>query len=379
MQERVPASRLQSIQSEIARLQSEKEKLEERCRFPLSVRDRIEQDIARLIQLDPANIKLKTDGLKVKARRLAREQIQERVKQLERETQNFKRKKDEPQEQLEIVERKLETLNSQLREVNEHLQQLEDNDPANVGVVLNHLRNSWKSIGQVELKKLIVKGEVERLYKEQLLLNYSIQIESKKANEIRQVLEIPIAETALLLEKNVLEQEKLERDLQRDLSRLSEIDARLKWLQTERQKLGWHNGNFATTTMEQRPFSAVMEPTKVRNPVLAAVLSFFFCGGGQLYIGQKAKGVILMLLFFFGCSGPCFLLYLVGLFMNISAGDIDPISGIFCGVPLLLLGLSIPVGSAIDAVMLCQRLTRGETLGEWDWFRTSGRDTFDKK
>jgi len=373
MQERVPASRLQSIQSEIARLQSEKEKLEERCRFPLSVRDRIEQDIARLIQLDPANIKLKTDGLKVKARRLAREQIQERVKQLERETQNVKRIKDEAQRQLEIEEKKLEVLNSQQREVNRNLQQLENNDPANVGVVLNHLRNSWKGIVQAELEKLVVKGEVERLYKEQLLLNYSIQIESKKASELRQVLEIPIAEAALLLEKNVLEQEKLERDLQHDLSRLSEIDARLKWLQSERQKLGWQNENITTSTIEQRPISAVMEPTKKRNTVLAAVLGFLFVGWGQFYISQTAKGASLMLLSFFSsCSGPCFLLFLIGLassFFNFESNI-----NMLCAGTFVLLGLAVTVGSAIDAAMLCQRLNKGEAIGEWDWFKISRKD-----
>ena len=388
MQERDAASRLQSIQSEIARLQSEKEKLEERCRFPLSVRDRLEHEIARLIQLDPANIKLKTDGLKVKARRLAREQIKERVKQLERETQNVKRKKDEAQRQLESEERKLEALNSQLREVNGHLQQLENNDPANVGVVLNHLRISWKGMSQAELEKLIVKGEVERLYKEQLLLNYNIRIESKKANQLRQVLEIPIAEAALLLEKNILEQEKLERDLQLDLFRLSEIDARLKWLQTECQNLGWQDGSVTTTTMEQQPFSVATEPMEIKKPVLAFVLSLFLGGGGQIYIGQTAKGVILSIIWllfslistFFCASGPYLLAYCVSAFMKMSAetGIIFVVS-MLCFSAIFLFAAAIPVVSAIDVVILCQRLNRGEAIGAWDWFRTSGRDTFDKK
>jgi len=64
--------------------------------------------------------------------------------------------------------------------------------------------------------------------------------------------------------------------------------------------------------------------------------------------------------------------------MSAETGIIFVVS-MLCFSAIFLFAAAIPVVSAIDVVILCQRLNRGEAIGAWDWFRTSGRDTFDKK
>ena len=70
------------------------------------------------------------------------------------------------------------------------------------------------------------------------------------------------------------------------------------------------------------------------NPVIAAVLSLFFPGAGQIYAGQGLKGGVLLLVAFFTCMG--------GGLLNIIA--------------------------AIDAYLIAQRRAAGEPVGDWKFF-----------
>ena len=47
------------------------------------------------------------------------------------------------------------------------------------------------------------------------------------------------------------------------------------------------------------PYQATVgqSPTQLRNPGLAAVMSFFICGLGQIYNGQITKGIILIIFY----------------------------------------------------------------------------------
>ena len=74
-----------------------------------------------------------------------------------------------------------------------------------------------------------------------------------------------------------------------------------------------------------------------KNAILAAVLSFFLLGGvGQLYLGQNKKGIILIV--------ATIVLMCFGI------------------------GLIIPVLGAIDAYMIADKLAKGETVGDMQWF-----------
>ena len=71
--------------------------------------------------------------------------------------------------------------------------------------------------------------------------------------------------------------------------------------------------------------------TGEKNPVVAFLLSFLIPGLGQIYNGQVAKGLVLLVLAIFLC----------------------PI---------------VWVVSIVDAVMIARKLQQGQAVGEWEWF-----------
>mgnify|MGYP000108321578 CR=1 FL=1 len=68
-----------------------------------------------------------------------------------------------------------------------------------------------------------------------------------------------------------------------------------------------------------------------KNPTVAGLLSFFIPGAGQIYNGQIAKGLLILLL------SPC-------------------------------LSIIIWIIGIIDAVMIAQKLQRGQSVDKWEWF-----------
>lgn len=83
-----------------------------------------------------------------------------------------------------------------------------------------------------------------------------------------------------------------------------------------------------------------IEPsTPPKNPIIAALLSFFLFGGvGQLYLGQQKKGIILIVVWFLGWC---------------SFGAITTVAAIL---------------GAIDAFILADKLQKGESIGDMQWF-----------
>ena len=76
-----------------------------------------------------------------------------------------------------------------------------------------------------------------------------------------------------------------------------------------------------------------------KNAILAAILSLILFGGvGQLYLGQQKKGIILIVVWVLGwCS--------FGIITTIAA-----------------------IVGAIDAYMMADKLQKGETIGDMQWF-----------
>jgi TM2 domain-containing membrane protein YozV len=75
-----------------------------------------------------------------------------------------------------------------------------------------------------------------------------------------------------------------------------------------------------------------------KNPIVALVLSLVLLGGaGQLYLGQTKKGIILMV---------------VTLILSFCFG---------LGVITWVLGI-------IDAYMMADKLQKGQTIGDMQWF-----------
>ena len=76
-----------------------------------------------------------------------------------------------------------------------------------------------------------------------------------------------------------------------------------------------------------------------KNPIIAALLSLILLGGvGQLYLGQNTKGIILIVVWVVGwCT--------FGLVTAVAA-----------------------IVGAIDAYIIADKLQKGETVGEKQWF-----------
>jgi len=77
-----------------------------------------------------------------------------------------------------------------------------------------------------------------------------------------------------------------------------------------------------------------------KNPIIAAVLSLILLGGvGQLYLGQQKKGIIIIL-----------------------------VSVVAWCVSIGTLGWVVQILGAVDAYMLADKLQKGETVGDMQWF-----------
>lgn len=75
-----------------------------------------------------------------------------------------------------------------------------------------------------------------------------------------------------------------------------------------------------------------------KNPIIAAVLSFILLGGvGQLYLGQQKKGIIIIV--------ATLILYCV-----------------------FGLGVIVQILGTIDAYMMADKLQKGESVGDMQWF-----------
>lgn len=76
-----------------------------------------------------------------------------------------------------------------------------------------------------------------------------------------------------------------------------------------------------------------------KNPIVAAILSLVLLGGvGQLYLGQQKKGIIIIVAWIITWIIPC-----VG--------------------PLIIAALG-----AVDAYIMADKLQKGESIGDMQWF-----------
>jgi hypothetical protein len=94
-------------------------------------------------------------------------------------------------------------------------------------------------------------------------------------------------------------------------------------------------GRLAPVSRPAPTFSTpVSVPADAPIPAVAALVSLFVPGAGQVYAGQTAKGVVMLLVALgtFGCFG----------LLNVLA--------------------------AVDALLIAQRQARGETVSDWQFF-----------
>lgn len=88
-----------------------------------------------------------------------------------------------------------------------------------------------------------------------------------------------------------------------------------------------------------------IQPKGQVSVVAAGLLNWLWAGAGYFIIGQKTKGIV-------ACGVTLCLLI---------------IAVITCGIGIILF-VPYVIATIIDAVLLAQRVNRGETIGEWQFF-----------
>lgn len=194
---------------------------EEKSEVPPSRRGQLELEVERLIRLDPANLAVEANDLQRQFRASSKDQLQERSGRLARELQELRRAREEAKKQVQTIEGQQQALDSRRREAERRLQELERTDPANVGAALRSLRERWRGMSQAELEAVPARSEIERLLRDDLLLERQIQPKDEQAEALRRMIDDPLAEAILLLEAYMIERERLDRNIQPDVHNLS--------------------------------------------------------------------------------------------------------------------------------------------------------------
>jgi TM2 domain-containing membrane protein YozV len=105
--------------------------------------------------------------------------------------------------------------------------------------------------------------------------------------------------------------------------------------------LGELSPSIVASTRARYVFNSTIqiEPTDPpKSAILAAILSFLLLGGvGQIYLGQNKKGI----------------------FIIVATLVLIPCAGI---------GFIVPLAGTVDAYLLAEKLGRGESIGDMQWF-----------
>ncbi len=104
---------------------------------------------------------------------------------------------------------------------------------------------------------------------------------------------------------------------------------------------------------------------KIKEPLLAALLTLVLSGLGQIYNGQVKKGIAFMVLDFLGGFTWIFLVVfgsMIAALLTFWAGGV----GMCCCMPLAFLAFVWRVYFAYDAYQTAVKINNGEPV--YDWF-----------
>jgi len=224
---------LRMIESRIKEL----EKIIEENKDFLAQRDKLGEEINKIVALDPANLGLKAESFRRQAKSINNEQIRKRITKIDNERQNTEEKRRRVQEKLNALETKKGALEHELQEIKNNFHKLEIVDPANIGIKIQKLRSEWESMNKQDLEKINTTGEIEQLFKEQLLLSFRVEAYDKEIESIsKEVIRIRLVENTLELEKLVLQLEEMDRNIEREEPHLLEIQDELERLHMNRDR-----------------------------------------------------------------------------------------------------------------------------------------------
>jgi hypothetical protein len=201
-------------------------------------RNQLERKIEEIISLDPSNFSLKAALFRKYAQTFSNNQIQTRTNEIDVEIEKMMQSRKQFEEKLGALESEKGAFEKILEEVNQRLHKFEIIDPANVKIKLQNLQKEWKNLGKKELENIKTTGELEHSYKEQLLLKFQIEETDRKIKDLnKELVSVKLAENALLLEKLILQLEKLDRHVESEEPRLLQINDEIKRLEIKRNKI----------------------------------------------------------------------------------------------------------------------------------------------
>jgi hypothetical protein len=226
--------RLRLIEKNIQKFEKNIEKHE----VILIKKEEIEQNINRIVGLDPNNFGLKVSLYRKRAQTIINDQIQTRIIEIEEDLQKVIQARKQVEDKLRILYNEKDILEQRLKDVDNRLRILEVIDPANIKIKMQKLESAWKGIGKQELERITPAGELEALYKEGLLLNYLIEDKVQEIENMRKELaHLTLNEDILQLERLVFEVEKLDRKIKAEEPRFFEIKDKLSRLEAKRDKI----------------------------------------------------------------------------------------------------------------------------------------------
>ena len=114
-----------------------------------------------------------------------------------------------------------------------------------------------------------------------------------------------------------------------------------------------HNQEGNSINMNTQPSSeaATGQQQTKRSPYLAGILSFLFCGAGQIYNKQVAKGI-------------CLFVVAVGGFASYML-NYGPMGRILASIVMLI--------SIVDAQGNARKFNNGQPVGKWGWGFIGGK------
>jgi len=259
-------SSLSKVEAEILTLNKENQDLRQKHDEPLRRRNKLGEEINRLIASDPANLLLKTEEFRKQVQGIPREGIWENMQRIDRDIDRIKQVRKECEKRLNLFAKEREELYSRLRETETRLQRLEMADPKNVWIKLETLQKKWQNLSDSELNAVKAVGDIERLFKEQCLLNFRIEAKNKEIESQHQkIRDTQRSEALLQLEKLVLEQEEITKSLGQDEPRFIEIGNELEKLKAEQLNL----------TKEKSQISQIFAEMQVAKPSLRVNKSIY--------------------------------------------------------------------------------------------------------
>jgi len=231
---------LQKCEEKILALEKKKERLEKkkgRWESTLQRKGSMEEEIRRLVSVDPKVLELKAREIETHIKKLRKEDIEKRIKVIDNKLRDLKREKQQAEEKVNALKEERQNIQTQLKRERNRLAKLKQNEPRVVEIQIRHLKDQWEGLSLAELETIKVKGVIPKLYLQVLILEAKERELKREIQGLNRELADPLPDAAVRLEKTLLEKELVSRNLPPDLSSLGPVKAELRKLYAKRRRL----------------------------------------------------------------------------------------------------------------------------------------------